>query len=245
MTARVVVATPSMRTLTADYVASLWAMARDPLVAHLLDPLFFVDHDLERARSRAVRMFLRETIGTHLLLWDQDIEGSARVLHGMLEERVPAIGATYPRKLAREDGRPVGYALHTLGQPLRYQGNRAAVPGVGLGFMLLERGLLERMTRELDEELHAEDMGKRTTFLFALRFGRNAEGTRVRWPEDFSFCQRVAEAGETVWLYTGPGSPLTHVGMHAFVGRAEEVHPRSRPPAPIDNMAEPEEPACP
>jgi hypothetical protein len=39
--------------------------------------------------------------------------------------------------------------------------------------------------------------------------------------EDFSFCERVRDMGEKVWLYLGPGSPVSHQGEILFRGALE------------------------
>ncbi len=51
-------------------------------------------------------------------------------------------------------------------------------------------------------------------------FFHNLVGRKL-YAEDKSFCNRWRAMGERVWLYLGAGSPATHHGSHAYVGRLE------------------------
>jgi hypothetical protein len=55
-----------------------------------------------------------------------------------------------------------------------------------------------------------------TVALFALMQRDN-----VLLGEDGSFCCRVRDIGEKVWMYLGPGSPVDHVGEYTFEGHPE------------------------
>lgn len=209
---------------------SMWPLMRSHLdggpTFDILDPKLLTDDDLVRARSRIVRSFLRDTDGDKLLMVDADVSANVTALRGMIAEEVDCIGATYPKKRINDFGRCVDFAVSIPGgAPI--EGNRASVHAIGMGFMLLSRELLAAMTEDYDEELGADDEDERTTMLFMLKFGEN-RGRRVLWPEDFSFCSRVREYTD-VWLYTGPGAPLSHEGHHVFHAQAEDIHPRRVP----------------
>lgn len=232
---KIVIGTPMAQwTVGGAHHFGMWPLMRACLETEepkidIIDPRLTVDDDLVRARSRLVRIFREETDGTDLLFVDSDVEPSVRALRGMLAENVDCIGATYPKKRLNGFGRPDGYAMSTLGRDIPIEGHRARVPAIGLGFMLISRALLDVMTEDLDEELWADDMGRRTTMLFMLKFGPvEKDGRRHLWPEDYSFCSRVAQFTD-VFMYTGPGAPLSHEGHHIFRGRAEDVHPRVDP----------------
>lgn len=227
---RVVIATPCRdMQISAIHYASTWGMMGSRDVG-IIDPQILVDDDLVRARSRAVRMFLK-TGGEHLLTWDSDVEGSTAALRGMLAENVDCIATTYPKKILGADGRPHEFAIHTAGRSVEFNGNKAEVAGFGLGFALLSRRMLLGMVECYREELGFFDEEEETVALFALILGEDSMGVRRLWPEDYSFCQRVRDAGFTPWLYTGPGSPLGHVGSLVYRGRPEDVHPLIPPPA--------------
>jgi hypothetical protein len=223
---RIIICTPTIDgTVTGLHYASAWPLFASTEVGVLHSQLF-TDTDLTRARSVAVRIFLEETAGSHLLFWDADVEASAPALRGMLAEGVDCIGATYPKKHLRPgEARPRDFAVYTEGKGVAHNGTSAEVSGIGLGFMLLSRHLLDLMVAHYDQDLHFFDHDRRTVALFQLEIGEDHQGRRRLWPEDYSFCRRVRGAGSSVRLYTGPGSPLAHAGMHEFRGRASDIHP--------------------
>jgi len=211
--------------VSAVHYASCWALMGADL--GIIDPQILVDDDLVRARSRAVRLFL-ETTAEYLLFWDSDIEGSASALRGMTAASVDCIAAAYPKKKMDKWGQSRDFALYTEGERIPFEGDAVPVPAVGLGFMLLSRRLLESMVKWFDDDYHFYDGADRTVALFSLILAVDSTGTVRLWPEDYSFCKRVWSIGRKVHLYTGPGSPLAHVGDHVYRGRAEDVHPRHR-----------------
>jgi hypothetical protein len=163
----------------------------------------FVNTDLVRARSRAVRMAL-DNCCTHLLFWDSDVAGDcAKTLIGMLACGVDFIAAPYPRK--NETCAP------THEPPL-----------VAMGFTLLSEACMRRMWDHYYDELHFEDVveGKptRTVALFNLLLADAARPTphRALLGEDFSFCERWLRIDGEIHLYNGPGAPLDHIGPHTY-----------------------------
>lgn len=203
--------------VTGLYTASLWRVLRGPV--EIVDPKLLLDDDLTRTRSRAVRIFLTQTEGTHLLFWDGDVEGNEVALANMLAEDVECIAASYPKKRLDKHGRSDELAYNTGGKNVPFAGYRAPVDAIGCGFMLLRRDLLARAWLHYDEELYAIDVdGAHTVMLFHLMFGLNAKGQRVLRPEDYSFCERLRQLDPPCqpYLYTGPGCPLRHAGSHVF-----------------------------
>jgi hypothetical protein len=164
----------------------------------------FLNTDLVRARSRAVRAAL-DGCFTHLLFWDADVggDGCARALQGMLDDGADVIAAPYPRKNG------TGRMTH---EP----------PLVAMGFTLLSERCLRRMWDAYYDDLHFDDVVNdkpyRTVAMFQL--------LRVELPtphphfallgEDYSFCERWLRLGGGITLYEGPGAPLEHVGAHVF-----------------------------
>lgn len=75
--------------------------------------------------------------------------------------------------------------------------------------------LLEETARNarLQSSLLFNDGGKPTVALFHLML----EGS-VYMSEDISFCRRWRELGGEIWMYLGPGAPVTHHGEHAYRG---------------------------
>ena len=210
--ARVVIATPMRDGMVSGvHHASTWEVVRGPV--EIIDPKLLLTDSIVLARSRAVRLFLQKTEGTHLLFWDADVEGSAEALEIMLGEGLDYIAATYPKKHLDPDGQCRDFALYTRGETVAFEGNHARVAGVGLGFTLLTRQLLSQMWLQYEDELHAYDDGDRYVALFAQVFAPNSKGLRVHYPEDYSFCSRLPPSCPVALLTT---HVLAHHGQHLY-----------------------------
>ncbi len=169
----------------------------------------FMNCDLVRARSRAVRVALDECF-THLLFWDSDVVGDAvQALAGMVREDVDMIGAAYSRKRL-----PPKPAHHP--------------PYLAMGFTLIKTSALEKMWDAYYDELWFDDVdGKksiRTVALFQLLPFDMPHGRRVLLSEDYSFCERWLKLGGKCHVYDGPGAPMGHIGEHRFEGTREELN---------------------
>lgn len=220
------------------YHAKVCAMLRHPDVKQI-DSRYFVNCDLVRARSRAVRMVL-ESPDTDILFWDSDVvPHDIRVIEAMYASEKEVIGVPYPKKKIRWDhmadhvrnedeqaemGRQTGAELEasSLDWPMRYlddsvnstvDGPLRRVAELGMGFMMIRRGALEKMTQAYKAELTFLDAvdGKRvpTVALFQLMIEPGGE----LLSEDYSFCRRWSALGGDVWAFA---DPAVHVGAHAF-----------------------------
>jgi hypothetical protein len=196
--------------------------------------------DLVRARSRLVRQFLLDTPCTHLLFLDSDVTfpggvpQAGRLIRRLVESGKPIVAATYPLKrvrwervkaavLAGKDPESAfEYPLH-LAEDTRVVGGCLPVDGVPTGCCMMTRECLELMTEHYAPSLTFDDVvdGKSTptVAIFQLVIGKGANGARDLLGEDYSVCFRARAIGLQPWLYVGPDSALTHVGMMAFTGR--------------------------
>ena len=89
--------------------------------------------------------------------------------------------------------------------------------------------------RVLDRAPHAPEHEVRPTVALFQLMQRNG----VLLGEDVSFCHRVRDFGETVWMYLGEGSPVDHVGELTFTGEIEAFGLRRV--APRDHVGKGEE----
>jgi hypothetical protein len=92
-----------------------------------------------------------------------------------------------------------------------------------LGCALLSRKLLADLTLKYAETLTFQDeitpgVYRPTVGLFNLLVDPL---TRGLLSEDYSFCHRVREYGEKIWLYLGVGSPASHYGTWSYHGVLE------------------------
>ena len=213
-TVRILVATPVLGSpesgdVKSAHMTSALRLMRSPNVEWILHGAF-VNMDLVRARSRAVRMAL-DGCFTHLLFWDSDVGGDAvACLQGMLATKADVIAAPYARKKI----------------PIRGTHER---PFVAMGFTLISATCLEKMWDRYYDELHFDDVLEnkpyRSVALFQLMLVelQNPRPHRVLLGEDYSFCERWLQMGGEIHVYQGPGAPLDHIGHIRFTGTIEEL----------------------
>jgi hypothetical protein len=215
---RVLIVTPVMASIpgagevTVHYLGGMLKMIQLFQSLTIMSSTAFVNTDLVRARSRAVRAAL-DGCFTHLLFWDSDVGGDpSSALRGMLSCGADFVACPYPRKNLS------GRMSH---EP----------PFVAMGFTLLSEACLRKMWDAHYDELAFDDIvdGKpfRTVGMFQLLFADvpGALPHRALLGEDFSFCERWLRLGGEIHLYEGPGSPLEHVGGHIFKAPAPAASP--------------------
>jgi hypothetical protein len=244
--------TPSTASVSLGYHEMATMLATDQ-VLHLPGYLF-TNCDLVRARSRAVHMFLSTSSAAHLLFWDGDVvPRDIRVLNRMIEANKDVIGLPYPRKVvdyyALSDAVRDEQEQEQLGRqspdeleaaatqwPMMYDGDPVIGPDalakclyVPMGFTLISRSCLERMTEAYGDSLSFKDSssGKVETavalFMLMLRGG-------ILFSEDYSFCQRWRDLGGEVWALLDPAD---HVGPHRYRGHWQGlVRPHRPVPGP-------------
>ena len=234
--ARIMLCTPHRGTVHPAYSRSVWLASRmqdvEIEVPIELHETRLQCSDIVLRRSQFVRHFL-ESDCTHLFFVDSDIEFAPQVLRGMLVADQHFVAAPYPMRDFLRWPDPVPgvppeasayrYALQTPdGEPLKVDHDGvpiAEVSRIGLGCALLSRTCLERMTKEYEELTFLDGEGPGGVPTVAL-FQLMIRDGKLRG-EDQSFCQRWRDMGERVWMYLGPGSPVTHHGEHAYRGHIE------------------------
>jgi hypothetical protein len=194
------------------------------------------DYDLVRVRSRAVRKFLTETDGTHLLFVDSDVSFEPATIRTLVALDLPIVALPYPKRdihwgrvyeAARAGKNPEAaayeYVVRSEKETVDARGI-LDVKGVGMGCTLLRRDMLEEMTFAYKDELEAWDNhdteGGPTVMLFAMRWD-TLKGKRHLYGEDISFCTRWLDMGGKIAMYVGPGSPAHHHGPWRFRGSLE------------------------
>jgi hypothetical protein len=197
----VLASVPNTGALTVGYQLSLMRVMQFGAEIGYLTANAFLNTDLTRARSRAVRCAL-DGCYTHLLFWDSDVGGDcAGALQSMLSAKADVVAAPYPRKNG------TGRMTH---EP----------PFVAMGFTLISESCMRRMWDAYHDELRFEDVidGRpiRTVALFQLMFADVPSPLphRVLLGEDFSFCERWLRIGGEIHVLDGMA--LEHVGPFVF-----------------------------
>lgn len=240
MTARVLVATPvdgnpASATVSLGYATGLRALDRCGMPEMLPYSLAFTD-DLARARSRAASVALTRFDWDWLLWWDddvvvQDVSIVQRMIDAANRHGLEMIGAPYPRKRiqAKFPYKPLRSQLEA--GKIEWSDEVQLVDCLGFGFMLTAGSCLRTMSiayaHEWFTDVREGESPRETVALFKQV---HTEETVVTGPaglpmrfrdllsEDYSFCWRWRAMGEPIGMYVGPGSPLIHVGTHAYTG---------------------------
>jgi hypothetical protein len=239
MTAKICICTPVYGRPDAAEIAwgyhnAVCGLLRSPDVS-FLDGRMFVNVDLVRARSRAVRMFLDQPNATHLLFWDSDVvPRDVNVIHAMINSGKDVIALPYPRKQIHWDrveagvrdeaeqaehgrqgadeleGSGLDWPLRALDKTLEAGMVRAAE--CGIGFTMIRREALQKMVDHYAAELtfvdQADGQKRATVALFQLLI---TGGELLS--EDYSFFRRWTDIGGEIFVI---GDPARHIGNYAF-----------------------------
>jgi hypothetical protein len=202
--------------------------------------LALLGHDslITRSRNKLVAHFLDRPQATHLMFIDADIVFRPEQVHRLLQFDQDVVAGMYPVKtidwpLLRQHLKPdTGAAempalgLNFVGTPL-VSAEREERDGfvtasyAGTGFMLIKRGVFERM-KEAHPELRYElahvypRPAKQSPNQYAFFDCMIEPGTNAYLSEDYAFCRRWRELGGKIWL--DQKSRLGHIGVYKYEG---------------------------
>jgi hypothetical protein len=241
----VFLATPCFGGLVSQhYMQSVLGLVQFAAKANFDITLALLGHDslITRSRNTLVSQFLT-TAATHLLFVDADICFEPEQVFHMLRFDREFVGGVYPLKVIDWSGPAIKRAASAQESfscaPLLYVGTLCSAKdreregrfatGIycGGGFMLLKRGVIERMIAAYPEtqykSAHAYSSAK-TGQNYALFDCMIDKETGVYVSEDFAFCQRWRDIGGKIWLDTE--GKLTHIGAYNFPGDPKARHSR-------------------
>lgn len=199
----------------------------------------FLGHEslVPRARCILAARCLK-TCATHLLFIDADISFEPQAVLRLLQHDKDIVTCVYPRKSINWDavqqrvragkGEPLHmagleYNLNITEPTADVEDGLVKVLDAATGFMLIRRGVLEKMNEVYHDELHCvNDLpGDRNDPMYPREYVALFQcmidpHTRRLLSEDYSVCRRAQEAGFEVWCDIA--SPLCHTGMHVFEG---------------------------
>lgn len=200
------------------------------------------DSLIPRARNTLVATFLDRPGATHLLFIDADIGFLPDQVGRMLAFDQEVVAGMYPLKILHYDAAMLervqaGETLQSA--QTRYVGAlepgaaQEAVDGftpglfAGTGFMLIQRGALEKMMLAYPETRYTACHDRATPQLSANQYAlfdcMIDPETREYLSEDYTFCHRWRGIGGRLWLDTR--SQLIHVGPSEFRGDAAQRYP--------------------
>ncbi len=195
------------------------------------------DSLITRGRNTLMTTFLDAPTATHLMFIDADIGFTPDQVDRMLTFDAPVTAGAYPLKILHYDQAAMeraqaGEALETaqlryVGAPCqgaerREQNGFVTADFAGTGFMLIQRGVFEKMMAAYPETRFTASHNRATPNpspnQYALFDCIIEKETGHYLSEDYTFCKRWRAVGGEVWLDTT--SKLMHIGPHEFVGDA-------------------------
>jgi hypothetical protein len=233
--AKLYVATPCFGCqLSLAYLTSVLNLQAACAARNIDIKLDFIGNEslVERARNLLVARFLRSD-STHLLFIDADIGFDPQAVFRLLDFDKDITTAVYPKKainwgnvrdkLKRGDQEPVhqmglDFNINLVGQTQRLTDGFLQVLDSATGFMLIKRGVLERMAEAYREELQCVNdvPGQDIQEYVALFACMIDPDTRRFLSEDYSFCRRYQKLGGEVWADVV--APLAHIGTAIYHG---------------------------
>ena len=228
-------ATPCFACLLSNsFAASLIALqalcARRGVLIHV----DFIGNEslVERARNVLVARYLKYSDFTHFLFIDADIGFNPDLVFRLLDFDKDVVGAVYPKKSIdwakvadkikagdpediRQMGLDFNINLKTLDPP---DNGFVKVLDTATGFMMIKRGVLEKMYEHYREELFAVNdiQGQNVDDYVALFACMIDPETKRFLSEDYAFCRRYQQMGGDIWCDLA--SPLSHTGTNIFRG---------------------------
>jgi hypothetical protein len=178
------------------------------------------ESQVHRGRNSIVARFLAGD-ASHLLFIDADIGFSADAVFRLLAHRQPMVGGAYRLK----DANRRSYAFLPLPRAERLPSGLVEVAGLPGGFLMLQRGCVERMVGAYhalrhDRAVQQDEPREPWQDNLCQLFG-NPIVDGVELGEDLAFCRRWRDIGGRVWL--DPHILLQHWGMTCFDGHPAEV----------------------
>jgi len=159
------------------------------------------ESNVNRARNSCAAKFLAGD-ATHLMFVDADIQFHAEDIVKLAGHDKDIVGGIYPQKTL-----PPKMVVNTLDNA-RTEGDLVEVGTLGTGFMLIKRGVFERMIDQGSQK-STDDIGLSYDF-----FNCTIDSAGRYLTEDWSFCRRWRQVGGTVWADTTVA--LAHVGYYRF-----------------------------
>ncbi|AGE48503.1 hypothetical protein PBCVAN69C_456R [Paramecium bursaria Chlorella virus AN69C] len=191
---------------------------------------------IERARNILVKRFLQSTGFTHFMFIDADIGFNPESVIRLLEFDKDVTSAVYPKKAinwdhvkqkiaagSQEDIRQMGLDFNiNLTTPQPPINGFVKVLDVATGFLMMKRGVLERMYKHYEKELYAVNdiQGQDVKDYVAIFACMIDPDTKRFLSEDYAFCRRYQQMGGDIWADIS--TPLSHTGTHVFSGDIKE-----------------------
>lgn len=166
------------------------------------------ESNVNRARNSCAAKFLAGD-ATHLMFVDADIQFNPTDIVKLVAHDKDIVGGIYPQKTL-----PPKMVVNTLDNA-RTEGDLIEVGTLGTGFMLIKRGVFDRMidagTQKYTDSIGLSKVEDNHQYDF---FNCTIDSQGRYLTEDWSFCRKWRELGGTIWADTTIA--LAHVGYYRF-----------------------------
>lgn len=184
------------------------------------------DSLLDRARSECAHEFLVSGF-SHMLFIDSDMGFCPTNLERLLAKNEDLVASVAPQKKYHWETSVRPASGHSLESQLLVHNHRqiegtfqdgfVEATHVGTAFMLIRRGVFERMMQAYPQLRYMDEGGERWAF---FQYGLDQETGRWRG-EDLAFCQRWRALGGKI--YVDLAHPLIHAGYCEY-GQELQTH---------------------
>jgi hypothetical protein len=191
---------------------------------------------IERARNILVKRFLQTKGFTHFMFIDADIGFNPESVMRLLNFDKDVTSAVYPKKSINWEhvkqkiaaGSPEDIRQMGLDFNINISSHEPPIDGfvkvldVATGFLMMKRGVLERMYEHYKDELFAvNDIQGQNVADYIAVFACMIDPQSKRFlSEDYAFCRRYQLMGGEIWADIS--TPLSHTGTHVYSGNILE-----------------------
>ena len=169
---------------------------------------------ITHGRSRIANFFVNNTEFEYLFCLDADVAFSPEDMLKLYSYQKPIVSASYPMKTL-----PLRHC-YELYNPVKLCGNLVKIGGIGMGFVLINRSVFEKLNKHYSELKYFPGLNNSNYPITEGEYHNsyhyfaemNKEGKYLG--EDMSFFHRVSDIGYDVWMDTS--IELQHIGSHVF-----------------------------
>ena len=164
-----------------------------------------------RARNNLVAKCMMNKKITHIMFVDADVGFDTEAIYKLISHDKDVVGGIYPKKTFEPE-----YVFNATADAKR-EGDLIEVDDLGTGFLLIKRGVIERMMEKFPDLKYTNNINYdplTEPYMYALFDTTIDNGTYLS--EDYTFCKRWRGLGGKI--YADTSIELTHTGYYPFKG---------------------------
>ena len=194
--------------------------------------LIFIDADINWAPGSILRLLKQDKDLVGALYPKQGYEwGKLTTNKEVMKIMNKAVGenrALTDREQSEIRAKLMSFVVNLEKTETTVQNSLLSIKHLGTGFMLIKRGVLEKMADAMPELKYDDDInilkGTENDHLYAFFNTEVHQLSQKRHflSEDYLFCKRWKDMGGTI--YADINIPLTHTGTHSFAGNFAVCH---------------------